>query len=173
MTSTPRVTPALIVVASLLALVFGQGRLAAQDLPPSEVGFVFGVTAFPSFTKAGVGARFLHNYNERFGFEYQGAFYPLDKTTNYYQNSFNFKHTYRMEARNKFNLFALLGPGFLVQDSSVVATKTRFSINVGGGVEFIPHPSLGVRLDFTDYIFFAKGEHPSNFDFKLGLMYRW
>jgi hypothetical protein len=78
-----------------------------------------------------------------------------------------------MEARHKFNLFALFGPGFLIQDRSDVAGKTRFSINVGGGVEVVPDPRVSVRLDLTDYIYFAKGGHPGSFDLKLAVMYRW
>ena len=163
----------VLMLAAFAVFAISCVSAAAQNVPESEVGFVFSLTRFSEEEEAGFGARFLHNYSRSFGFEYQGTFYGVDPSVNFYQNSFNFKNTFRGEGRRKVNLFVVAGPGFLIEDRASAASKTRFSVNVGGGLELVPERRMVIRVDLTDYVFFARGDSINNFDFKLAVMYRW
>lgn len=165
--------PAIAASALLLVLVLSVTLALAQEGKDNEVGFVFSATGFQEDGEAGVGARFLRNYTPGFGFELQGTFYPADESVSFYQGSFNFKGTYRMEQLRRVNFFGVAGPGFLVVKPASSARTGRFALNVGGGIEIVPQPHVAVRADVSDFVFFVDGDPFNNFDFKLALMYRW
>lgn len=164
---------AKVVLVLTLLLSFGAAKAAQPDQLASEVGFVFSATNFASGAEPGIGARFLHNYNRNIGFEFQGAFYPVDQSVSLIQGTFQLKATHRMESRSRVNVFGVLGPSFLVTDPKDAARRTRYGLNAGGGVEAILRPNLAVRADLTDFALFTDGDSSHNFDFKLALMYRW
>ena len=172
--SEPKIPVGLrkLLTVALFLLLSGV-QAAAADYPGSEVGAVFSATHFPGGGEAGLGARFLHNYTPEVGFEFQGAFYPVSDAVNFYQLSLHLKGTYRIEERRKVNVFGLLGPALIVTDPERGGMSTRFGLNAGGGVEFVPRPQWAIRADLTDFVFFSDDRSFNNFDFKLGLMYRW
>ena len=160
-------------VALAFLLFCGVAEAAGPDELSREAGFVFSAAHFSSGAEPGVGARFLHNYNPNIGFEFQGVFYPVDSSVSFIQGTFQLKATHRMESRSRVNLFAVLGPSFLVADPKDAARTTKFGLNAGGGIEAILRPNLAVRADLTDFAVFTDGDSSHNFDFKLALMYRW
>ncbi|MBI3940582.1 MAG: outer membrane beta-barrel protein [Acidobacteria bacterium] len=158
-----------------VALVFllSQAGAAAADFRSSEAGVVFSTTGFEGGTEAGVGGRFLHNYTPATGFEFQAAYYPVDKSVSFLQGSFQLKVTHRIEERHRVNYFGVLGPGLILFDPESGGTSTRFGLNVGGGIEMPLRPDVAVRADLSDFVFFSDGGSFHNFDFKVALMYRW
>lgn len=162
-----------ILLAAILTFFAWSVPVAAADFPKSEVGPVLSATNFPGGGEAGLGARFLHNYTPRIGFELQGAYYSVSESVNFYQMSLHLKGTYRAEERHKVSVFGIVGPALIITDPKQGGKSTRFGLNAGGGIEFVPRPQWALRADLTDFVFFADDKSFSSFDFKLGLMYRW
>ncbi|HEV7680988.1 MAG TPA: hypothetical protein VGO68_02615 [Pyrinomonadaceae bacterium] len=150
-------------------------------------------TRGPGNTEAGVGGRFTFNFNRHIALEAEGNFFPHEnfndasRSGRVLQGQFGLKAGKRF---GKFGLFAKARPG-LVSFSRVfteVGTqtitdpngqqftfpifgekrKTRFSMDVGGVLEFYPSREVLTRIDVGDTIIHYPGD--SLFPFGLTLL---
>lgn len=148
--------------AVLLAVVFlsASAAQAQTDLEKFEVGVHY--TALQVSEKgdhdSGLGLRFTYNLNEYIGLEAEGNALPQTREgggNNETQGFFGVRAGIRKE---KFGIFAKARPGFttfnLLGINPGVNTfeqgHTRFSMDVGGVVEYYPTNHVSVRFDAGD-----------------------
>ena len=155
--------------------------------PPNSAIFV-GIT-----TEAGFGGRFTFNLNKHVSLEAEGNFFPHESFNDpagrgrVLQGQFGVKAGKRF---GKFGIFAKARPGFLSFSKAltVIGTatyfdfngqpftypvfgerrKTRFSMDLGGVLEFYPSRKLLTRIDVGDTIVF----HGADSLFPFGLSVR-
>jgi hypothetical protein len=138
------------------------------DTPRIEMGPIIGSTAFgdkfAGDMRFSLGGRFTLNLNPRFAIEYQMAWiqsdtsYPTNSST---QGSGHLKYKVWRSNSRRFDIFAVVGPGFMHEeyqefDQYVPSMQIKGEIGAvafdyGGGVEVIPHRRFAVRLDITDF----------------------
>jgi hypothetical protein len=156
-----------------------------QSVDPGDVALIRGNT------EAGAGARFTFNLNKNIAIEAEGNFFPHE---NFYdpsrggrllQGQFGLKAGKRF---GKFGLFAKARPGFasfsraLTEVGTTTITdpsgqpftfpifgqrrKTRFSMDVGGVIEFYPSREILTRIDVGDTII----RYPGDSIFPVGIV---
>ena len=148
--------------AVLLAVVFlsASAAQAQTDLAKFEVGVHY--TALQVSEKgdhdSGLGLRFTYNLNKYIGLEAEGNALPQTREgggNNETQGFFGVRAGIRKE---KFGIFAKARPGFttfnLLGINPGVNTfeqgHTRFSMDVGGVVEYCPTQHVALRFDAGD-----------------------
>ncbi|HEV7743873.1 MAG TPA: hypothetical protein VGO56_02650 [Pyrinomonadaceae bacterium] len=167
-----------------IGVQFSSLTFPGQPIDPNAV------SVYRGNTEAGAGGRFTFNLNRHIALEAEGNFFPHEnfndpsRSGRLLQGQFGLKAGKRF---GKFGLFAKARPGFasfskvLAEVDTVTITdpngqpftfpifgerrKTRFSMDVGGVLEFYPSRAVLTRIDVGDTII----RYPGDSLFPLGV----
>jgi hypothetical protein len=150
----------LLCTLALMTTLFSANRTLAQQPPRFEAGPVLScISDCKDHPAWGWGGQATVNVTPNLAGEAQvfgrnQHFYSADIVT-----TFNAKVSLRLERQYKFNLFGIVGPGFLsaeVDRGKITYTRNRESLalfNFGVGGEFVPVRNFALRVDVTHLTF--------------------